>query len=99
MALFNLGFNFNAGADADAPKGDDGSVVILQYNAASVTVPSSEIDGRTVEQLFDDYADELDGADTSGATFMRAGRVVDPDAAVKPGIVYRACVTSDTKGA
>lgn len=96
MALFN--FSFNAPASTEAPKGDDGSVVILQYNAASVTISASEVDGRSVEQLFDDYADELDGADTSDATFMRSGQVVNGDAEVKPGTVYRACVTSDTKG-
>ena len=99
MALFNLTFGNNTPSNNEPSKDDDNSVVILQYNAASVTVPRSEINDRTVEELFEAYADELDGADTYNATFMRAGRVVNGSAEVQAGTVYRACVTSDTKGA
>ena len=97
MALFNLTFGNSAPAP-EPSKGDDNSVVILQFNAASVTVPASEIEGRSIEQLFEDYAEDLDDADIDGVTFMKAGQVVNGSAGVKPGTVYRACVTSDTKG-
>jgi len=98
MALFNLSFGNSAPAP-EPSKGDDNSVTILQFNAASVTIRASDIKGRSVEQLFEDYAEDLDDADTDGATFMKAGQVINGSAEVKPGTVYRACVTSDTKGA
>jgi hypothetical protein len=98
MALFNLTIN-RPGNDDDSSKDDDKSLVILQYNAASVTVPAAEAEGRTIQELFEEYAEDLDDADISGSTFMKAGQVVNGSAEVKPGTVYRACVTSDTKGA
>jgi hypothetical protein len=99
MALFNFSFNTPSPAPNEPTKGDDNSVVILQYNAASVTIPAADAEGKTVEQLFEEYEDELDGADTSEATFMKSGQVVESDSTVKAGTVYRACITSDTKGA
>ena len=99
MALFNFSFGNSAPAPEPTNNDDDNSVVILQYNAASVTVRASEIGGRSVEQLFEDYAEDLDDADISSSTFMKAGQVINGNAEVKPGTVYRACVTSDTKGA
>lgn len=101
MALFNFSFNAPSSPSdsSSSSSASSGEQVILQYNAASVTIDADDAEGLSVQELFEQYADKLDDPDTHSATFMRAGSVINGSTSAKPGTVYRAMVTCDTKGA
>lgn len=90
MGLFNF---INKSADNDATP----QVVILQLNSEQVTVPASEINGRSIQQLFDDYSEDLGDTDRIGR-YVTAGRVVSDDTIAQPGAVYRGAISSEQKG-
>ena len=91
MGLFNFNFKSNDSTSSD------NQPVILQLNEEQVQIPADEAKGKTVEQLFDQYADDL-GDTTRINRYVNAGRVVPGDTVVQSGTVYRAAITSEGKG-
>lgn len=102
MGLFNFTFAPNltagsAGADSTADTTSTPQVIQLQLNEETVTVPMAEAQGKTIEQLFSSYSDEL--GDTSRISrFVAAGRIVDGTATPEAGVIYRGAISSEAKG-
>ncbi len=93
MALFNFSFNANNNSeDKDAVQ-----QVELQLNEESITVSAAEVKGLTVEEVFTKFCDRL-GDVTRISKFVAAGRIVDSSSEVKPGMIYRGAISSESKG-
>jgi hypothetical protein len=100
MALFN--FNFNASAQpADDSNGSGETTeklpVVIQLNEDSITISADDAEGLTVEDLFQQYGDDLGDVDRINR-FVAAGQIVNADTPVVLGTVYRGSVTSESKG-
>ncbi len=92
-------FNFNLGnSDSNSSNGGDTACEIeLQLNEETVTVSAAEAKGLTVRQVFERFADRL-GDVARINKFVTAGRIVNDDTAVEPGMIYRGAIASEAKG-
>ncbi len=73
-------------------------VVILAAGTEEVQVPASEAQGKTVQQLFQQYSEELGIDENRVNRFVDAGRIIDGTATVQVGHKYSGSTNSDTKG-
>jgi hypothetical protein len=91
MGFFNFSSKSNdSNKPADKP-------VILQLNEEEVIVDAGVIGERTVAELFEDFGDAL--GDTHRATrYVASGQIVDGSTRAVAGTIYRAAITSETKG-
>lgn len=91
-----MGF-FNFGTKSSDVTSTERKPVILQLNEEQITIDPSDAEGKSVSELFNQYADDL--GDTSRITrFVAAGQIVAADTVVALGTVYRGAITSETKG-
>jgi len=96
-------FNFNKpAASQPADNGDNTSAdqklpVVIQLNEETLTISAVDAEGKTVEELFEEYGGDLGDVDRINR-FVAAGRIVDASAPVVLGTVYRGSVTSESKG-
>lgn len=91
-----MGF-FNFGNQSTATTSTEGKPVILQLNEEQITIDPSVAEGKSVSELFSQFADDL--GDTDRITrFVAAGQIVNGDTVVTLGTVYRGAITSETKG-
>lgn len=91
-------FNFNnKTTDSDNGGTVERKPIVLQLNEEQITVPASEAEGRTVGELFDEYASELGDTDRI-SRFVAAGQIISQDTVVQLGTVYRGAITSESKG-
>lgn len=72
--------------------------IVLQLNEESITIPASEAEGKTVSQLFEEYASDLGGDIDRVSRFVAAGQIVSQDTVVQLGTIYRGAITSESKG-
>lgn len=89
-------FNFNTKTAAAATT-TERKPVILQLNEEQITIDPSDAEGKSVAELFDQYADDLGDTDRINR-FVAAGQIVNGDTVVTLGTVYRGAITSETKG-
>lgn len=99
MGLFNFTFapNLNTTSSTDSSSTPTPQVIQLQLNEETVTVPMAEAEGKTIEQLFSDYGDEL-GDTARISRFVAAGRIVDGNSSPEAGVIYRGSISSEAKG-
>ena len=90
MGFFNLSSTTEAPAATDQP-------VVLHFNEESVSVPASELAGKTVAQLFASFASDL-GDVAKAQRYIHSGQIVDGTTTVTPGMELRAAYTSESKG-
>lgn len=91
-----MGF-FNFGNQSTATTSTERKPVILQLNEEQITIDPSVAEGKSVSELFSEFADDL--GDTDRITrFVAAGQIVNGDTVVTLGTVYRGAITSETKG-
>ena len=91
-------FNFtNKTADSSNGGTAERKPIVLQLNEEQITVPASEAEGKTVGELFEEYASELGDTDRI-SRFVAAGQIVNQDTVVQLGTVYRGAITSESKG-
>lgn len=93
MGLFNFNFSSNT-ATATA---NDTSVIELALNEEVVTISAAEAAGKTLDQLFRQFAQRLGDVERI-SRYVCAGQVVDANTQPKPGYVYRGAVSSESKG-
>lgn len=95
-----MGF-FNFGAANNSNTTDAASTerkpVILQINEESITIPPADAEGKSIAELFNQYAGELGDVDRVNR-YVAAGQIVNGDTVVSLGTVYRGAITSETKG-
>jgi len=99
MGLFNFTFAPQLAGTSTTANNSNAApqVVQLQLNEESVTIPLAEASGKTIEQLFNAYSDDL--GDTSRISrFVAAGRIVDASATPEAGVIYRGAISSESKG-
>lgn len=90
MSLFDAFFSGNNSNTADH--------VVLNAGTEEVKVPANEAQGKTLQQLFAQYAEQL-GIDVERINrFVDAGRVVPGTTQVQLGRVYSGAVNSESKG-
>lgn len=92
MGFFNFGTKTNSDAASTERK-----PVILQLNEEQITVDPSVAEGKSIAELFSQYADDLGDTDRI-KRFVAAGQIVNGDTIVTLGTVYRGAITSETKG-
>lgn len=86
-------FNFTSINNADSSE----QSVVLAMNAEQVEVSAAEAVGKTIAQLFSEFASNL--GDTSRINrYVDDGAVVDGSTVAAPGHLYRGAVTSESKG-
>lgn len=92
-------------ASAQAPAtASRGPGVVLKYSTMQAFVPEAEINGRSVQELFDAKAQDLGGfnADTDNVTFRDThpseGGVVAGDEGALVGRTYVASIAKEDKG-
>ena len=86
-------FQFNRPANESA-----GNDVVLIVNEESVTVPGADAQGKTVQQLFQQFASSI--ADVSRINrYINQGRIVDGGSTAETGTVYSGAIASESKGA
>jgi len=95
-------FNFSSKPSADNTgdnTADDSQLkeVVIQLNDESITIAASDAAGKTVSDLFAEFGSDLGDVDRINR-FVAAGRIVQADAPVELGVVYRGAVTSESKG-
>ena len=91
MALFN--FNRPANNEAGSPN----EVIRLIINDETIEVSAAQAAGKTVEQLFAEYASE--SADVSRINrYVAQGRIVSGNTTAEAGTVYSGAITSESKG-
>ena len=92
MALFNF--------SRPASNNDEGSVndvIRLIINDETVEVTGAQAAGKTVEQLFTQYASA--SADVSRINrYVAQGRIVSGSSAAEAGTVYSGAIASESKG-
>lgn len=94
MGFFNFGAASNNTAAAAST---ERKPVILQLNEEQIAISPADAEGKSVAELFNQYADDL--GDTSRINrFVAAGQIVGADTVVELGTVYRGAITSETKG-
>lgn len=76
----------------------DKEVIILAAGTEEVTIPASEAEGKTVQQLFQQYSNQLGIDEERVNRFVDAGRIIDGTATVQAGHKYSGSTNSDTKG-
>ena len=87
-------FNFSKPA---ANNGSEGQDIELLINEETVTVPAAEAAGKTISQLFNQFAAGL--CDVSRINrFVAEGRIVDGSAKAEAGTIYRGAIASESKG-
>lgn len=96
-----MGF-FNFGTKTTGAAGDDNNQpaakpIILQLNEEEVIVNADDIGDRSVAELFEDYADALGDVDRV-SRYVAAGQIIDGSTRAVGGTIYRAAITSETKG-
>ena len=90
-------FNFGATSNNTTATSTERKPVILQLNEEQITISPADAEGKSVAELFSQYADDL--GDTSRINrFVAAGQIVGSDTIVELGTVYRGAITSETKG-
>jgi hypothetical protein len=96
MALFN--FN-KRNSNNDSTNGDAGAKqpIVLQFNEDYVTVQADDAAGKTIEGLFAEFGQDLGDVDRA-SRYVAAGRIVNGSDPATLGTVYRASVTSESKG-
>lgn len=70
--------------------------IILQYGTEEVVVSAEEAKGKTVEQLYEQYGEDL-GYYGNGA-YRSTGTILSPATLAVPGTVYTASRMHDSKG-
>ena len=93
MGFFNFNKTTNNAAGDDAAR----KPVILQLNEDQIEVSADEAEGKTIEELFAEFAGDLGDTDRINR-FVSAGQIVDANDPVVLGTVYRGAITSETKG-
>lgn len=83
-------FNQIRQADTETP-------VVLYFNEESVTLNSSQFTGKTVSQLYAEYAGNL-GDVTRINRYILNGEAVPSTQVVRAGESYRATTNSENKG-
>lgn len=87
-------FNFSRPA---ANNGSEGQDIQLLVNEETVTVSAAEAAGKTVSELFQQFAAGI--CDVSRINrFVAEGRVVCGSATVEAGTIYRGAIASESKG-
>ncbi|MCE2836875.1 MAG: hypothetical protein LW834_07920 [Cyanobium sp. 49614_E6] len=105
MALFNFTFSApqsnnndnNSDAGKQLPGATEKLPVVIQLNEEAITISADDAEGRTVEELFEDYGADLGDVNRINR-FVAAGQIVSRDTTVTLGTVYRGSVTSESKG-
>jgi hypothetical protein len=93
MGFFNFGSNSTSTTAASTER----KPVILQLNEEQITISAIDAEGKSVAELFSQYADDLGDTDRINR-FVAAGQIVNGDTVVELGTVYRGAITSETKG-
>lgn len=93
MGFFNFGSNNTSTTAASTER----KPVILQLNEEQITISPADAEGKSVAELFSQYADDLGDTDRINR-FVAAGQIVNGDTVVELGTVYRGAITSETKG-
>ena len=90
MSFFDSFFNNSSNNTAEE--------VILSAGTEKVTVPATEAKGKTIGQLFAQYASVL-GIDADRINrFVDAGRIVSENTPVEIGHSYSGAVSGESKG-
>jgi hypothetical protein len=84
-------FNQIRQADTETP-------VTLYFNEESLSLSSSQFTGKTISQLYAEYAGNL-GDVTRIQRYILNGEAVPSTQVVRAGEVYRAAANSESKGA
>ena len=90
MGLFNFASIDNNAASGDQP-------IVLAMNAEQVEVSAAEAVGKTIAQLFSEFASNLGDTDRINR-YVDDGAVVAGTTEAVPGHCYRGAVTSESKG-
>jgi hypothetical protein len=91
-------FNFNIGnSNSNNQGGSADREIELQLNEDSVTISAAEAKGLSVREVFERFASRLGDVDRINK-FVTAGRIVNDDTAVEPGMIYRGAISSEAKG-
>lgn len=77
---------------------DTESPVVLYFNEESVSLNAAQFTGKTVSQLYAEYASGL-GDVTRIHRYVLNGEVVPHTQVVRAGEIYRATTNSENKGA
>jgi hypothetical protein len=72
--------------------------VILQVNSEEVEVSATEAEGKTIAQLFSQFAAALGIDGDRPARYVDAGQQIPGTTKAKAGRVYSAAVTCESKG-
>lgn len=92
-----MGF-FNFGSKTTAATTETNNLpIILQLNEEEITVSAADAAGKTVGELFAEYAENLGDVDRVNR-YVSAGQVISASTDAAPGTVYRAAITSEQKG-
>ena len=92
------GFKSLLNTDGDDADTGDRKVVTLRYSTESVDLDFDEVKDQTVQELFDENADDL-GLPTNGSLGVRSeGEAVDAASTPEAGRTYTASVSRETKG-
>jgi hypothetical protein len=98
MALFNFNRNNetnNAGKDSSTVPTKQ--PIVLQFNEDSITVSAADAEGKSIRDLFSEFGEDLGDVDRA-SRYVAAGRIVPGADLAVAGTVYRASVTSESKG-
>lgn len=92
-------FDFFAGdQNTTAPANDAQAVTLFVGGGERVIVPFQQANGKTVSQLFREFAAQL-GADAARVSrYLFSGNPVDGNTIVQPGSTYQGAANLDEKG-
>jgi len=92
MGFFNFGTKTTAATTETNTR-----PIILQFNEEEITVSAQDAAGKTVGELFEEFASDLGDVDRVNR-YVAAGQVISASTGAAPGTVYRAAITSESKG-
>lgn len=77
---------------------DQSAPVTLFLNEESLTLNPDQYRGKTVSQLFAEYAQDLGVSASRIVTYVLNGEQVPGDTVARPGESFRGCVNAEDKG-
>jgi len=77
---------------------DQSAPITLFLNEESITLTPNQYRGKTVNQLFAEYATDLGVAASRIVTYVLNGEQVPGDTVARPGESFRGCVNAEDKG-
>ena len=98
MSLFSFARNNNNNNNDGNNNNNDGAQIIqLIINDETITVSAAEAEGKTVAELFNQYASSV--ADVSRINrYVAQGRIVGGATTAEIGTVYSGAIASESKG-